>query len=118
MIQICDVARLFLEFYKNPRAGEVYNIGGGRKNSLSVLETIDALGAMGHHLKYKYDETNRTGDHICYISDLTKLSLHFPDWKLEYDLPRILDEIIERQGCPEPHPPAGTGSSRYRQTSA
>jgi CDP-paratose 2-epimerase len=92
-----DVARLFLEFYKKPRAGEVYNIGGGRKNSLSVLETIDSLGAMGHHLKYKYDETNRTGDHICYISDLTKLHDHFPNWKLEYDLPKILDEIIERQ---------------------
>jgi CDP-paratose 2-epimerase len=92
-----DVARLFLEFYKKPRAGEVYNIGGGRKNSLSVLETIDTLGAMGHHLKYKYDETNRTGDHICYISDLSKLHAHFPDWKLEYDLPKILDEIIERQ---------------------
>jgi CDP-paratose 2-epimerase len=92
-----DVARLFLEFYRKPRAGEVYNIGGGRKNSLSVLETIDALAALGHHLKYKYDETNRTGDHICYISDLSKLFGHFPNWKLEYDLPRILDEIIERQ---------------------
>jgi CDP-paratose 2-epimerase len=92
-----DVARLFLEFYRKPRAGEVYNIGGGRKNSLSVLETIDALAALGHHLKYKYDETNRTGDHICYISDLSKLFAHFPNWKLEYDLPRILDEIIERQ---------------------
>src|SRR5277367_1881504 len=68
-----DVARLFLEFYKKPRAGEVYNIGGGRKNSLSVLETIDTLAGMGHRLKYKYDETNRTGDHICYISDLNKL---------------------------------------------
>jgi len=92
-----DVARLFLEFYNKPRAGEVYNIGGGRKNSLSVLETVDALAALGHHLKYKYDETNRTGDHICYISDLSKLYSHFPNWKLEYDLPRILDEIIERQ---------------------
>ncbi len=92
-----DVAHLFLEFYKKPRAGEVYNIGGGRKNSLSVLETIDALAAMGHQLKYKYDEANRTGDHICYISDLSKLYAHFPDWKLEYDLPKILDEIVERQ---------------------
>jgi CDP-paratose 2-epimerase len=95
-----DVARLFLEFYRKPRAGEVYNIGGGRKNSLSVLETIDTLGAMGHHLKYKYDEINRTGDHICYISDLSKLFAHFPNWKLEYDLPRILGEIIERQVRP------------------
>jgi CDP-paratose 2-epimerase len=95
-----DVARLFLEFYKKPRAGEVYNIGGGRKNSMSVLETIDVLAGMGHQLKYKYDETNRTGDHICYISDLSKLYSHFPDWKLEYDLSKILDEIIERQVRP------------------
>jgi CDP-paratose 2-epimerase len=92
-----DVANLFLEFYRKPRAGEVYNIGGGRRNSLSVLETIDALGALGHHLNYKYDEANRTGDHICYISDLSKLHSHLPAWKQEYDLPKILDEIIERQ---------------------
>jgi CDP-paratose 2-epimerase len=92
-----DVARLFLEFYKKPHYGEVYNIGGGRKNSLSVLETVDVLAGMGHRLKYKYDETNRTGDHICYISDLSKLYAHYPNWKLEYDLPRIFDEIIARQ---------------------
>jgi CDP-paratose 2-epimerase len=92
-----DVARLFLEFFEKPRAGEVYNIGGGRSNSLSVLETVDVLAGMGHRLKYKYDETNRTGDHICYISDLSKLYAHFPNWKLEYDLPRIFDEIIARQ---------------------
>jgi CDP-paratose 2-epimerase len=94
-----DVARLFLEFYKSPRQGEVYNIGGGRSNSLSVLETIDVLAGMGHRLNYKYDETNRTGDHICYISDLSKLYAHFPNWKLEYDLPRIFDEIIQRQSA-------------------
>jgi CDP-paratose 2-epimerase len=96
-----DVARLFLEFYNKPRFGEVYNIGGGRKNSLSVLETVEVLAGMGHRLKYKYDETNRVGDHICYISDLGKLHSHFPNWKLEYDLPRIFDEIIERQALHE-----------------
>lgn len=91
-----DVARLFLEFYKQPRCGEVYNLGGGRKNSLSILETIDLLAGMGLHLRHRYNDTNRSGDHICYISDLTKLRSHFPKWEMQYDLPRILNEIVER----------------------
>jgi CDP-paratose 2-epimerase len=71
-------------------------MGGGRDNSLSILETIDTLAGMGLKLRYAYKETNRTGDHICYISDLTKLRSHFPNWKMQYDLPRILSEIVER----------------------
>jgi len=91
-----DVANLFLHFFRKPRCGEVYNMGGGRANSLSILETIDALEAMGHHLQYDYRDENRKGDHICYISDLRKLRSHFPEWRLEYDLPRILGEIVDR----------------------
>ena len=92
-----DVARLFLEFYRQPRYGEVYNLGGGRQNSLSILETIDLLAGMGFQLKYDYNPANRVGDHICYISDLSKIRSHFPQWNLAYDLPRILTEIIDRQ---------------------
>ncbi len=95
-IHTADVNSLFLEFFKHPRCGEVYNMGGGRGNSLSVLETVGALADRGHKLEYSYDEKNRTGDHICYISDLTKIRSHFPDWSLSYDLPRILNEIVER----------------------
>ena len=91
-----DVAHLFLEFFHSPRCGEVYNLGGGRANSLSILETIDALAGMGLKLRYSYKDMNRTGDHICYISDLSKLWAHFPNWKMQYDLPRILDEIAAR----------------------
>ncbi len=91
-----DVAALFLHFFRNPRQGEVYNLGGGRANSISVLETIDALAQMGFRLQYDYKPENRIGDHICYISDLRKLRSHFPDWNLSYDLPRILTEIVER----------------------
>jgi CDP-paratose 2-epimerase len=90
-----DVANLFMEFYKSPRCGEVYNMGGGRKNSTSILETIDILDAMGYKLKHSYKPDNRIGDHICYISDLTKIHQHFPDWKLEYDLARIIGEIVD-----------------------
>ena len=92
-----DVANLFLAFYKKPRCGEVYNLGGGRSNSLSILETIDLLADMGLTLKHSYNPTNRIGDHICYISDLTKIRSHFPEWKLEYDLPKIIEAIAERR---------------------
>jgi len=63
-IHSCDVARLFLEFYQNPRPGEVYNLGGGRQNSLSILETIDMLERMGYRLRYNYNPTNRVGDQV------------------------------------------------------
>jgi CDP-paratose 2-epimerase len=91
-----DVARLFLEFYAHPRQGEVYNLGGGRRNSISILETVDLLSGLGYPLKYEYNDTNRIGDHICYISDLSKIQSHFPGWAQEYDIPKILSEIVER----------------------
>ena len=91
-----DVASLFLEFFHHPRCGEVYNMGGGRTNSVSILETIDALAQLGHRLRYHYTDANRKGDHMCYISDLGKIRSHFPNWKLEYDLPRILEVIAQR----------------------
>src|SRR5689334_16839713 len=89
-IHAADVASLFLEFFRHPRSGEVYNIGGGRANSLSILETVDLLAGMGYRLQYEYVEQNRKGDHICYISDLTKARSQFPEWKLEYGLDRII----------------------------
>jgi len=91
-----DVANLFLEFFKSPRCGEVYNLGGGRANSLSILETIQMLETMGLPLRYRYQEENRRGDHICYISDLGKLQKHFPRWRLQYDLDSIVSGIAQR----------------------
>jgi CDP-paratose 2-epimerase len=95
-IHCTDVANLFLEFYASPKPGQVYNMGGGRSNSLSILETVDVLKEMGHTLKYSYADQNRTGDHICYISDLTKIKSDFPNWRLSYDLPAIFKEIVMR----------------------
>ncbi|HEY6393579.1 MAG TPA: NAD-dependent epimerase/dehydratase family protein, partial [Bryobacteraceae bacterium] len=92
-----DVAAIFLEFFRSPRCGEVYNLGGGRANSVSILETIDMLDAMGFPLRHSYQDTNRIGDHICYISDLTKIRSHFPNWRLRYDVPLIVNSIVERQ---------------------
>ena len=91
-----DVAALFLEFFRNPRPAEVYNLGGGRSNSLSILETIGVLRGMGFELDYEMTTQNRTGDHICYISDLTKVRSHFPRWQQEYNVGRIMAELIER----------------------
>ena len=72
-----------MEFFRSPRCGEVYNLGGGRANSLSILETVDALAGMGLKLRYSYKDTNRMGDHICYISDLSKLRAHLPELENE-----------------------------------
>jgi len=91
-----DVAKLFWEFFQSPRAGEVYNLGGGRENSLSVLETIDLLALRGHNLKYRYESRHRTGDHICYITDLKKVKAHFPKWRVDTLLPAIISEIEEQ----------------------
>ncbi|HUX68416.1 MAG TPA: NAD-dependent epimerase/dehydratase family protein [Terriglobales bacterium] len=95
-LHAADVAELFLHFYGAPRAGEVYNLGGGRANSLSIVETIAALESRGLRLRHHYHEPPRRGDHICYITDLGKLRAHFPQWRPGYDLARIFDEIIAR----------------------
>ena len=90
-----DVLRAIHRFFEAPRPGEVYNIGGGRENSCSIMEAADLVAELsGARLKTEYVETARTGDHICYISDLTKLKSHFPGWKIEISLRQILDEII------------------------
>jgi CDP-paratose 2-epimerase len=91
-----DVCRALHEFYLNPHAGEVYNLGGGRENSISVLESIDrAEQAFGRELEWEYVEESRIGDHICYISDLTKLKNHYPGWSIT----RSLDDIFEEMVC-------------------
>lgn len=89
-----DVARLLMAFFKSPRCGEVYNLGGGRANSVSILETIDLLSGMGFSLRHRYDSANRIGDHICYVTDLSKLRSHFPEWKIENGLNRTVTEIL------------------------
>lgn len=91
-----DVVSLFLEFFKAPRFGEVYNLGGGRDNSISILETIELLHELGFPLKYRLSPENRTGDHICYISDLTKIYSHYPEWRMKYNIHAIVEDILHR----------------------
>ena len=95
-----DVVRAFEEFARNPRPGEVYNLGGGRANSISMLEAIARIEVLtGRKIHWIYSERARKGDHICYISNLHKLQSHYPAWGITRDLPEILDEMIaaERQ---------------------
>lgn len=90
-----DVVRAFEEFIKAPRAGEVYNLGGGRGNSASMMECIKMVEDMtGKKLDSTYTDKNRIGDHICYISDLTKLKTHYPNWGITKSLTTICEEII------------------------
>ena len=79
-IHSLDVARFIHAFIDNPRSGEVYNLGGGRNNSCSILEAFKlAEDVSGKKMQYDYVDKNREGDHICYISDLSKMKQHYPD---------------------------------------
>jgi len=90
-----DVISAFAAFASAPRPGEVYNLGGGRANSASVLECIDQIERLlGRKMQHTYVEQARKGDHICYISDLTKFRAHFPKWSLEWSLDRILETMV------------------------
>ncbi len=93
-----DVIRAFEAFRAAPRPGEVYNLGGGRGNSLSILEAIARLEQLtGRRMAWRYSEKNRVGDHICYISDLRKLQAHFPGWGITRTLDGMLAEMVEAE---------------------
>jgi CDP-paratose 2-epimerase len=89
-----DVARFMFEFWKAPRVGEVYNLGGGKANACSVLEAFRmAEDVTGRPMKWQYIEENRIGDHICYYSDLRKMKTHFPAWEITKPLVDTFREI-------------------------
>ncbi len=89
-----DLVEAFAEFIRLPRAGEVYNMGGSRHSNCSMLEAIDLCEEIsGRKLSWSYEETNRIGDHIWWISDVRKFQKHYPDWKFRYSLREILEEI-------------------------
>ena len=91
-----DVAQFIDLFIKSPRSGEVYNLGGGKDNSCSILEAFDICEShSGLSQKYEYLEDNRIGDHICYYSDLTKTKSHFPDFTLRHSLSDTIQQIVQ-----------------------
>ena len=89
-----DVARFIDLFIQNPKVAAVYNIGGGRENSISILEAFKLIESISNKpMKYTYIEENRIGDHICYISDLSKIKEDYPTWGITKDLKTTFQEI-------------------------
>ncbi|GAB1544991.1 NAD-dependent epimerase/dehydratase family protein [Scytonema sp. NUACC21] len=93
-----DLVNAFHHFYLNPKCGEVYNIGGSRHSNCSMLEAISICeNLVGKKLKYTYTDNNRSGDHIWYISDVSKFQSHFPQWHYKYNIQDILEDIYNAQ---------------------
>jgi CDP-paratose 2-epimerase len=93
-IHSVDVASFMYEFSKSPRVAEVYNLGGGKSNSCSILEAFRMVeDVTGKKMNWSYVDENRIGDHICYYSDLRKMQAHYPEWRIVKTLPMIFKEI-------------------------
>jgi len=89
-----DLVNMFWHYYRNPRPGEVYNAGGSRFSNCSILEAIQMCeNITGKKMRYQYSPINRVGDHIWYISDVSKFQQHYPEWSYRYDLESILGKI-------------------------
>lgn len=90
-----DLVNMFWHFHQNPRAGEVYNAGGGRFSNCSMSEGISMCERItGKKMNYEYSNTNRIGDHIWWISDVTKFKSHYPTWTHQYNIEDILSQIF------------------------
>jgi len=93
-----DLVNAFYHYFQNPRCGEVYNIGGGRFANVSVLEAIQICEKLtGNQLDYEYIATNRIGDHIWWISDVSKFKAYYPDWQYKFGIEDTIKEIYEAQ---------------------
>jgi CDP-paratose 2-epimerase len=92
-----DLVNMFWHFHQNPKPGEVYNAGGGRDNSTSILEAIDTINRIAgkNWNNYIISEQNRIGDHIWYISDLSKFKNDYPDWKITINLEETIKQMVE-----------------------
>jgi CDP-paratose 2-epimerase len=94
-IHSIDVVRAFEAFIAAPRVGEVYNLGGGRESNASILECFETIEAVsGRKVAWRYDDRNRAGDHICYISDMSKFRSHYPGWSLTRRVGDMIDEMV------------------------
>jgi CDP-paratose 2-epimerase len=96
-IHSADLVNFIRYFLDKPRFSEVYNIGGGFENTISIIEAIKLItNISGIEMKYEYLKNPRIGDHICYYSNLSKIKSHFPKWKIRIKVPNILEEIIKK----------------------
>lgn len=96
-IHSSDVIQFMDMFIKDPKIGEVYNIGGGKDNSCSILEAISMIENLSNKkMEWDYVDNNRIGDHICYYSDLSKIKDHYPEFKITKDLNTIIENIYKK----------------------
>ena len=92
-----DLVNMFWHFHQNPRSGEVYNAGGARNSNISMLEAIaKAEKVLGKKANYEYVDENRIGDHIWYVSDVSKFKSHYPEWDFTYNIDQIVEEICKQ----------------------
>jgi len=93
-IHAFDFVNAMYQVYQNPRVGEVYNMGGSRHSNISILEAVKkAEKILGKKAKIKTRNKPRSGDHIWYISDVSKFKLHYPDWEYTFDGDKIIEDI-------------------------
>lgn len=90
-----DVVNMFWHFHQNPKQGEVYNLGGSRHSNISMLEAIEKIEKLvGKKAQVTYVDENRSGDHIWYVSDVSKFRRDYPEWEYTYDIDAIIAEIV------------------------
>ena len=93
-----DLINAFWYYFNNPKQGEVYNMGGSRHSNISMIEAIHKIESiLGYKMDYTLLEENRIGDHIWYISDVSKFQKDYPQWQYEYDCDKIIKEMIENE---------------------
>ena len=93
-----DLINCFWEFFKRPKRGEIYNMGGGRYSNCSIIEALDIVERLTKiEVKKKFIKKPRVGDHIWYIPNLSKFKKHYPNWKQKYNTIKIIEELIENQ---------------------
>jgi CDP-paratose 2-epimerase len=94
-----DLVNMFWNFHQNPKKGEVYNAGGGRDNSISILEAIDIINKIAgtNWSNYTISEDNRIGDHIWYISDLSKFKKDYPKWEITHSITNIIEQMVKHE---------------------
>ncbi len=110
-----DVCSAFECFYRNPRSAAVYNLGGGRRNAISMQEAIQRFEEIfGRKLDYDYASDNRKGDHICYISDLRRFQADYPEWELTKSLDDILRDFADAAAASLPAPPLPSSTERLQ----
>jgi CDP-paratose 2-epimerase len=92
-----DLVNMFWHYHNNPKCGEVYNVGGSRHSNISIIEAIGKIEILlNKKCISQYLQSNRIGDHIWYISDVSKFRKHFPEWEFKYNIDSIIEEICKK----------------------